>query len=97
MNWKTPTIHQPYLDQAFKAINGADAESITATLMKEMMDQGSTLLKHFKSSVKHFESSDKLANKKAQFYARLDVAKAIGNQDELNKLMEEAKFWSQDE
>jgi hypothetical protein len=61
-----------------------------------MMDQGSTLLKHFESSVKHFESSDKLANKKAQFYARLDVAKAIGNQDELHKLMEEAKSWSQD-
>jgi hypothetical protein len=79
------------LKNAVKAIN--NAESTTATLRKEMIDQGSTLqLKHFESSVKHFESSDKLTKKRVQFYARLDVAKAIGNQDELHKLLEEAKL-----
>jgi hypothetical protein len=70
---------------AAKAIK--DAESATATLMQGIMDQGSTLLKHFESSAKHFESSDKLAKKKLQFYARLDVAKALGDQDKLRKLI----------
>jgi hypothetical protein len=69
----------------------AEADSTTVKLMKGIFDQGSTLMKHFETSAKHSESSDRLARKKVQFYARLDVAKAIGNQEELLKLMEEAK------
>jgi hypothetical protein len=69
----------------------AEAASVTVKLMKGIVDQGSTLLKHFETNVKHSEASDQLARKRVQFYARLDVAKAIGNQDKLLILMEEAK------
>jgi hypothetical protein len=69
----------------------AEAESATIKFMKGIFDQGSTLLKHFETSAKHPESSDRLARKRVQFYARLNLAKAIGNQEELLKLMEEAK------
>jgi hypothetical protein len=74
-----------------------EAESTTATIMKGILDQRVSLMHHLEAREKlnkeQFEASDKFNKKVAAFYIRLEAAKSLGDRDELQKLMVEAKSW----
>jgi uncharacterized membrane protein YgcG len=76
-------------NRAIQDMESTTTAAAITTIRKGMLDLQSTLQKHFKSS-------EKLAKKSMKFHARLEVAKALGNQDELLQLMEEAKSWAEE-
>jgi hypothetical protein len=90
----------PATFRARKGDRANEAESATAAIMKGMFDQAGTLIHHFeaseklnkeqfeaseKSSKEQFEASEKSKTKQAAFSARLEIAKALGDKDELKK------------
>jgi hypothetical protein len=67
-------------------------------MRQNIIQQGSTMLQHLANTTedrKVAAEERKIAasdlKKKTKFHARLEVAKALGDKEELRKLMEEAK------
>jgi hypothetical protein len=59
--------------------------------LKSFLDQGSLLLQHIAAAIEEQKKVSDRREKNANFHARLEVAKALNNVEELNRLMEEAK------
>ena len=66
-----------------------EAESTSATILEKIYDRGGKLMSHL-------EKVERLNKKKTTFHARLEVAKALGDKDELQRLMVEAQTLGED-
>ena len=66
-----------------------EVESTSAALLEKIYNRGGKLMSHL-------EKVEKLNKKKTTFHARLEVAKALGDKDELQRLMVEAQTLGED-
>lgn len=66
-----------------------EAESTSATILEKIYDRGGKLMSHL-------EKVERLNKKKTTFHARLEVAKALGDKEELQRLMVEAQTLGED-
>jgi hypothetical protein len=60
-------------------------------LLGDMIDQTQSMLSHLEAAANDRKEALDLTRKKMKFTAQIDLAKALGDQDELKRLMEEAK------
>jgi hypothetical protein len=60
-------------------------------ILKSFLDQGSLLLQHIAAATEEQKKVSDRREKNANFHARLEVAKALNDVEELKRLMEEAK------
>jgi hypothetical protein len=86
-----------------RAKKDSGAGSISEVMLQNLLQQGGTLLQHLadaaddrKAAAEERKSAVLDRKKKMRFHARLEVAKALGDTDELRKLMEEAKSMDDD-
>jgi hypothetical protein len=86
-----------------RAKKDSGAGSISEVMLQNLLQQGGTLLQHLadaaddrKAAAEERKSAVSDRKKKMRFHARLEVAKALGDTDELRKLMEEAKSMDDD-
>jgi hypothetical protein len=63
----------------------------TDAMLQSVFQQGGTILKHLADAAEERKAAALDLRKKTSFHARLEVAKALGDREELQKLMEEAK------
>ena len=61
-----------------------EREQADSAMLQNVFAQGNSILKRLADSAKQ-------GKKKAKFHARLEVAKALGDREELVKLMDEAR------
>ena len=60
-------------------------------MLQRVFEQGGTILKHLADAAEECKAAALDLRKKTSFHARLEVAKALADQEELQKLMEEEK------
>jgi hypothetical protein len=93
----TTTTHSSSSKKRAKHHDGA-AGAISNIMIQNLIQQGGTLIQHLadaaedrKAAADDRKSAALDRKKKMKFHARLEVAKALGDTDELRKLLEEAK------
>jgi hypothetical protein len=68
----------------------------TEAMLQNVFQQGGEILKHLADAAEERKAAATDLRKKSSFHARLEVAKALGDREELLKLMEEAKAMESD-
>jgi hypothetical protein len=66
-------------------------EQATDSIIQSVLAQGNTILKHLADAAEERKVVASNLKKKTKFLARLEVAKALGDREELKKLMDEVR------
>ncbi|KAI2489793.1 hypothetical protein MHU86_24787 [Fragilaria crotonensis] len=66
-------------------------QQVTDSILQNVLAQGNRILKHLAGAAQECKVVASNLKKKTKFLARLEVAKALGDREELKKLMDEAR------